>query len=1626
MKIVTKHPLKEAIAEGAWAEVTNEAILNVEWKSGYVEQFRTTGKAQAFVGEVFPDGIRSLEKNIPDYGTQSKHYISGGQDLVLNGSVDKLGELKYNIIYHEEDNGDNPGWSEAGEMVITPRNYVFSDGVKGRNDVLISGAKDSDSTNKNLWNAAGQTQLDDGDYNFTSLEIIINEYDSVMVSEDENKKHWASPYPNNNLADYGNVIVSTRKAGSTDFSVLKTFLRSDLTALDDGGYKVSIDLPSDCVGYKVSYTSLRYSTEVKINTGLKLKNTTKIRTLTSEHVSAGKDTLIKNKAQVDIAREGFTTIVCDSTEFSPWRSTYELTLSESELWAAKSCLDQTKMSNDNKRKYFETDEVASTVEFPVAITGWTFSNNQIGSYKRVTSGTFHDLLPYGFVVDKSKIIVCGRTEEQASQRGSTTMNSQRSSANANSYSDSATVFPGIISSDYYSVRFEDNWEGSGQTMMIIDISCPDNMIATGFVVYYKCKTTINNLHINGTTPKNYVAFRDTTPNQGLPDTRKQPRLDDSTARSLFASVDNEQTAYCFGTTTLDTPNVYQYGADSNVHTEGAVMARHQVVGLNTDYTYHISYEGSTSTKTANLVIYDIIERQIGGKESEWYGEFNEVDISKIKQQPSNDAADGTCAPVVYYLSSDTIAKDAITEEMFDLDYEIEGNKIWTTEKPDNSKVVAIAVDCRKTSKNKDFVLGVRQGVDFTINMNSPAHSDRSEINTYNEAVIKGFNPEIGKNIKLYARTSVTLRFMNPVFVKSAYPASGTKDSPEPVVKDSTMDYVLSITNPDKELPMNNVIVEDEFPAELVPLNDYKVSFNDGDKIDIDGTRRVDYTLINKKDSEDKVVSRVFTATVDVLDPGEKVEITIPVKVGLQKDERITNKARITSINGVPYSELFSNETYHVVTGVKAKILKVNSKDEPLESATLKIYKNNETNFDDDGKLKADASPVMLNTGGEESVGSFTSTDKVMYFDIEPGSYVLVEDAIPVGTEYKPSANIPFTVDVYGVIKVNGERVNYVKMVDEPPFKIVFHENKPGGTPADKQKSFKVVEKMDLNALSRINAFTDVPDCAGDEYVFVGWYHDSEFTQSANPDSAESGANVKADFGETYSLRENVEDPDYHLYAKWVTYKVIFHDNKPGGTAAQRQNPFRTFNPSQLEEGKVPAFDDYPDCAGDKYQFDGWYHDSDYTKPADPDAVAVIQSSFNDEYAVPENDTEYHLYAKWTRIAPPDYMILFHHNRPEGTYNVNDTAHGKQEVFKAFDTTDLVDGMIPHFYDIPEWAEDDWVFAGWYHNADYRETQTPDNAANRAEYAGTAADFEHDGYLDPNRTEDYHLYAKWIEVGSVNREPGKDDNIIDSYRGFGLAGVQIRLPQMNDTNYEVVTPGGLRFVTSLSERLLSEIDAVSDKKVATYEGDVDVEYGYAVGTEESIAMFIDGVGINLDPPIEGHYKGVDLNKYRIQYNGKNVNGVDTSGTDAYGNRFKTDAYGNILTDANGQKIFACGHELTADNDYAYVYNINCTRGIAITDGNGSPTGVIKEDHRNCTDYRLYTLVVTYDGDSATRTSDRIDARSYIRYYDANGWLRVFYNDYENEDYFGGCMCSFDQISNMETPTYPSTHILDPED
>lgn len=109
-------------------------------------------------------------------------------------------------------------------------------------------------------------------------------------------------------------------------------------------------------------------------------------------------------------------------------------------------------------------------------------------------------------------------------------------------------------------------------------------------------------------------------------------------------------------------------------------------------------------------------------------------------------------------------------------------------------------------------------------------------------------------------------------------------------------------------------------------------------------------------------------------------------------------------------------------------------------------------------------------------------------------------------------------------------------------------------------------------------------------------------------------------------------------------------------------------------------------------------------------------------------------------------------------------------------------------------------------------------------------------------------------------------------------------------------------------------------------------------------------------------------YRLEYKGSDVNGKDTTA------------------------------------DYSYVINLECS-GYT--------------DHFNGQAYRLYTGVVTYksaaaQGDAALAAAHASDmvARSYIRYYDANGLYRTYYNNYTgNSKVGGGCSASYDTVLSL---------------
>lgn len=1473
--VITMHRRDEARMNGNWATVSNEVILNVNWRTSnnqqnlpYIQQYRKSVESTAYVAPDEGEGPRDFTKRVRNYKDEGSHYVNGGQELIQGEDMDELNtKLIYNFTFTEKKCMDESKltWNPNTKIYTAPeRTLTLIDGERGQNDVRISPKKGGQW---NKWGADEEKALRDTDYFFDALTFTITEYDVIRLDDDT----WSNPFEHTNHNEYGYTDIYVRYEGEAEYKFHKTV---KITASS-----TEIALPDKVVGFKVVHKSTFAATDMLVTTKLKLRATENLMDIITNDIALDRDTVIKNKARFSETMTGVTPFTVDTEHYTvaqrdAFESSYILTVTDSKIFSKKSMATGANIEENGEQ---------GTVTVPTVISGWGYNNS--GYKKRLKKCVFRDLLPVDFSVDTDTIFIVPIESNYDSNAlvypstaqdppvyysvsGNNYNNIYRDASTVNSETHRSKLFP----ESSYSVTFEENKNNTGRTMMVITVTVPDYVTATGVSVFYKMKATQSSIAANTTTPVNYVSFKDLTENQSIPVDKVENigLITDNKLVGCYSSYDDLFTAYASATTTLQKPPASTTAMSSVITAEGSTLTKHEHVGLNRPYGYLISYSNDLNVQTKNLVFYDVLERPLEGPLSQWEGTLTSVDVSSIAEIANANDANATCKPVVYYVVSAVEegstqipkAKDQFTVNDFTL--ELEGgapNLIWSTTPPaDLSKVTAIAVDCRKDTSGNDFVLDRSQYMGFTIHMHSPMGGDDRSI-TFNEAHLLGNFASVQGAAPLDMVTSndVTLHCPNPTFTKSAVPASGTEENPNKVVMGSTLEYKLTITNPDEMLAMYNVVIEDAFTATQVELkhNNMMIQIGDEEPVPLNGSPHV----FNTKTTDqviDGVSKKVFTTTIASIGAGKTVQLIIPVTVTATEGQVITNTATVKRVNDATgFVPVDSETTYHVASSVVAKILKVNEKGDPIGNAKLQI-------------VDSEDQPVTLREDGVTLADDFfLSGSLARSFDIVPNKqYKLVELETP-GEDYKPTDPITFKVDQEGFHHIGSDIVEQIEMTDENAYNIYFHTAVPG----QDDEIFDYYGPADIRDNGfKIDSLSGAPVDPSGEYVFVGWYHNSGYTQTDDP---ATNATAEVDFENDSYPRTSEENPDdYHLYAKWekvtaLEYKVIFHENKPGGSDEEIQKEFR-----------------------------------------------------------------------------------------------------------VYESTDLVEEKIAHFYDIPAWAGDEYVFAGWYHNSGYAQTEAPDNSANADSYVNTASIFEDDTY--PPRNGDYHLYAKWIPVGTVTKAE-KDTNIVSGYRGFGLAGVQIRQPEMYDDNYTVVTPGGMRFVTSLSESLLSQIDALSTQKVVTNEGNVDVEYGYAVGSEANIDIFLKHYNLYSNPDTRSGYK--------LLYKGENVNGVNTT--------------------VSGQ----------AATDYRYIVNVNCTKG----------TGMIQKDHRNYDDYRLYTMVVTYEGDSSTRTGEMVDARSYLRYYDANGKLRVFFNNYKADDpgagkyYYGGCMCSYDQVSSMAIPssTTPTT-------
>lgn len=341
-----------------------------------------------------------------------------------------------------------------------------------------------------------------------------------------------------------------------------------------------------------------------------------------------------------------------------------------------------------------------------------------------------------------------------------------------------------------------------------------------------------------------------------------------------------------------------------------------------------------------------------------------------------------------------------------------------------------------------------------------------------------------------------------------------------------------------------------------------------------------------------------------------------------------------------------------------------------------------------------------------------------------------------------------------------------------------------------------------------------------------------------------------------------------------------------------------------------------------------------------------------------------------------HNVIAQTKKNDGTY-VNSSTGGYVSVNESDDIYKLsdIENYGKKFYSFKDktvTAMDGYRFVGWYEKTADGETYINNRTSHTYSVDDSSttlyAKFEHDDYRirfhinDPSKTlanANDDVYAHWIDIGTVSKAEDDDKIGVNSYYGFDLFGTQIRNAD-DDENYPVkpssFDKSGLRFVTSFSEKLLSDIDILDGTKARP-------EYGYVLAKKSTAEKACENTGVTAD-------------NYELEYNGTNVNGKDT----------------------------------TARSSYGYVTNVNCT-------SSKSYSGIVPLDHFNSDNYRIFSLVITYKkGGSSARSQDVI-ARPYIRYTDANGLFRTYYSDYTgNSKLYGGCSTSFNSVKNIIAENY----------
>ena len=961
--VVTKHPkslLEDAPSTGI--TLTNTAAVYGTLKSGYE-------KSQIIKGTIT---VYAAKYSVGEYS--KKHLTSGTNASIKNGGQEDILDDKRDVslawsLSYSGGSNSAPIWDEnAGTYHVDERTIRIRDGANG--DVMYSSGS---ASSPYVWEpSTGNILLADNDYYFQYVFVNVNEYDSKVTDG-----AWEPGFINTDYNSQDGFDLYVRRAGSDTF----TFY---------GHYKAQSDAYSiyftdtDIAGFEIRHNSKYYETDIDIEANMILKPTNHVRMLLQDDVNIKASSVIKNSSVCDIWKtsKGEDSIffhVVDNTggNTAANKNCYALNVSKTTQYSKKITASQTNTVFDVMR---------GTQDTPIWIGAYNYNNSS--RKKSMRSGVFYDLLPEGTSVDPDTVFGIPVTNNSRSTSGTpNSYNSLRTS--------SSKIDPG-----YFDVRFVQNWENSGRTMMVITYGLPDNYPATtGMGFYYLLHNTYENVMERGTTVENDVAFVNTTINRTPPDSISGT-LSTVTQKMYYQSLEDENTGnigYAKANTNYIPVDAYSWGFNKSVQTKSEYEYLGEVLPNNL-YTYRLVYSQSEYATSKGLVFFDVLEGGSDTKaedgtvqhnDSEWYGMFQYVNTGAASSKLTDGSTTVHCKPVVYY---STKARDAFVAS----DWNVNNTATWTATKPtDDSKITAVAIDCSKNEDGTDFVMKGKQSLDMYITMRAPVNAENVGKTTYNEGVIWAIHETDDDPTPEYDNAAVIIRDVEPELHKSSDPVSGTESNPTDVYEDDELDYIISVKNVSDQFTLNDIVIEDTIPDGLnIDYTDIKVHFGDPENaLRVNISPRVKLVRSGRK----------LTFTVSSLLPGETAYIVVPTIV-ITDNGIITNTSHITSVNGVNKtvdSETTWHEAHPTIMGVKKTGV--------------------------DGLGLAGAKMQLLDSNGT-IVSEWVSTGKTEHFDVKPGEYTIHEVEAPEG--YLLADDVHVTLARNGFTYVDGEHVSPVLVSDD--------------------------------------------------------------------------------------------------------------------------------------------------------------------------------------------------------------------------------------------------------------------------------------------------------------------------------------------------------------------------------------------------------------------------------------------------------------------------------------------------------------------------------------------------------------------------------------------------------------------